>query len=296
MKKLWSLLCLLGSLQASAQTDIEQLSDEFSDAASLSQWKRFHEVEGFPDKIQWLAVKDGKLQLQPKASGWYADNQAPFLFKTLTGNFDVRARLKVSGKEAELPTIDWSLAGLMIRQPKRTDKTSWQPRQENWLFITTGVAEQTHLPVFEVKTTNNSLSNLKLRPAKAGWVELRIVRLEAAFILMARYEGQPWQILERFYRPVMMGPLQVGLNAYSCWNAIPASVKADPKVFNETVVDTPADLQLEVDYIRFKRPRVDLAQLPGYQASFGQLLFYTPANLLTDYTVSNEMILAIVGD
>ncbi|WP_276480152.1 hypothetical protein [Paraflavitalea pollutisoli] len=296
MKQLWSFLLLLGSIHASAQADIEQLSDEFSDEASLVQWKRFHDVEGFPDKIGLLAVKEGKLKLQPKASGWYADNQAPFLFKTLTGNFDVRARLKVSGKGTELPTIDWSLAGLMVRQPKRTDRNSWQPRQENWLFITTGVAEQTNLPVFEVKTTNNSLSNLKLRPAKAGWVELRIVRLEAAFVLMARYEGQRWQILERFYRPVMMGPLQVGLNAYSCWNAIPPSMKTDPKIFNERVVDTPADLQLEVDYIRFKRPRIDLTQVPGYQPAFGQVLFYTPANLLTDYAISNETILAMVGD
>lgn len=296
MKKIWPLLLLLGTFHASAQTDIEQLSDEFSDTSSLAQWKRFHDAEGFPDKIGQLSVKDGKLQLQPKASGWYADYQAPFLFKTITGNFDVRARLIVSGKDTELPTIDWSLAGLMVRQPKRTDKSNWQPRQENWLFITTGVAEQTNLPVFEVKTTNNSLSNLKLRPAKAGWVELRIVRIEATFILMARYEGQPWQILERFYRPVLMGPLQVGLNAYSCWNALPQALKADPKLFNETVADAPADLQLEVDYIRFKRPRVDLTQVPGYQPGYGQVLFYTPANMLTDYTLSNETILKLVGD
>lgn len=296
MKQLWTLLLLLVAMHATAQTDIDQLSDEFSDTAALTRWKRFHEVEGFPDKIARLSVKDGKLQLQPGVYGWYADYQAPFLFKTLTGNFDVRARIKVSGKSTELPAIDWSLAGLMVRQPKRTDKNSWQPRQENWLFITTGVAEQTNLPVFEVKTTNNSLSNLKLRPAKAGWVELRIVRIEAAFLLLARYDGQPWQVLERFYRPVMMGPLQVGLNAYSCWNAIPQPMKADPKVFNETVTDTPADLLLEVDYIRYKRPQVDLAQVPGFQAGYNGVLFYTPANLLTDYAISNETILKIIGN
>lgn len=297
MMKKWSVLFFACcTLQAAAQSDIGQLSDEFSDPATLTQWKKFHEAEGFPDKIQALQIADGKLLLEPRASGWYADYQAPFLFKTLSGNFDVRARIKVSGLKEEHPTIDWSLAGLMVRQPKRTNRETWQPRQENWLFITTGVAEQTNLPVFEVKTTSNSLSNLKLRPAKTGWVELRIIRLEAAFILLARYDGQPWQILERFYRPVMMGPLQVGINAYSCWNAVPPSVKGDPRVFNETVLDIPADLKLEVDYIRYKRPTVDLNQLPGYNPQFAGLLFYTPANLLTDYSISNEAILKLIGE
>lgn len=283
-------------MHATAQTNIEKLSDEFSDTIDLRQWIRFHEAEGYPNKIQSLLVKEGKLQLQPKASGWYADYQAPFLFKMLTGNFDVRARLKVTGKNNELPTIDWSLAGLMVRQSRQTDKNSWQPGQENWLFITTGVAEQTQLPVFEVKTTNNSLSNLKLRPAKPGWVELRIVRIDAAFIMMSRYEGQPWQVLERFYRPLLTGPLQVGLNAYSCWNNIPVHLQRDPKKFNETIADVPADLLLEVDYVRFKRPAVDLTQLPGYNTRYAEVLYYTPANLLTDYSVSNEMVLKLVGD
>jgi hypothetical protein len=282
---------------ATAQSGIEQLSDEFNDTTSLKQWSFFHVAEGFPNKVQSMGVNGGKLQLQPRASGWYADYQAPFLFKTINGNFDVRARIKVSGAQTALPTVDWSLAGLMVRQPKPTNKATWRLRQENWLFITTGVAEDTNLPVFEVKTTNNSLSNLKLRPAKSGWVEMRIVRIDAAFILLARYEGEPWQILERFYRPVLMGPLQVGLNAYSCWNAVPQDIKANPQLFNETVLDIPADLLLEVDYIRYKRPTINEKHLPAsYNVQYQGVLFYTPANLLTDFSVSNENLLKIIGD
>lgn len=297
MKNIWSLLLILSATTATAQSGIERLSDEFNDTASLQQWSLFHAAEGYPNKIKSVGVNQGKLELQPKASGWYADYQAPFLFKTITGNFDVRTKVKVSGANSTLPTVDWSLAGLMVRQPKQTNKETWRPRQENWLFITTGIAEQTDLPVFEVKSTNNSLSNLKLRPGKTGWVELRIVRVEAAFILLARYEGEAWQILERFYRPVMMGPLQVGLNAYSSWNAVPQQIKSDPKLFNETVLDTPSDLLLQVDYIRFKRPAINEAQLPrGYNAQYAGVLFYTPANLLTDFSVSNEEVLRIIGD
>jgi hypothetical protein len=294
-------VAVLLSAVAYTQADINSFSDEFSDSASLRQWSFFHQAEGFPDKIKTVDInkaKNGLLVLQPKASGWYADNQAPFMYKTVSGNFDVRAKLKVSGETDVLPSVDWSLAGLMIRQPKRTRQSDWMPRQENWLFITTGVADDTGLPVFEMKTTNNSMSNLKLRPAKTGWVELRIVRIDAAFILLSRYEGEGWQVQERFYRPVMMGPLQVGLNAYSSWNAIPAPLKRDAKAFNETIADAPADLLLQVDYIRFSQPKFDVRSFLAarFNTKYEQTLFYTVGNLLTDYSISNEEILKLIGN
>ncbi|MET0465584.1 MAG: hypothetical protein ABW007_20655 [Chitinophagaceae bacterium] len=298
MQSVLTAAAVLLSFYSFAQHPINSLSDEFNDTSSVSKWTFFHRVENYPDKIEKISVSNGMLNLQPKASGWYADNQAPFLFKMVTGNFDVRARIKVTGGSTELPSVDWSLAGLMIRQPKRTTSANWVPRQENWLFITTGVADDTRIPVIEMKTTNNSISNLKLRPAKTGWMELRIVRIDAAFILMSRTDGEKWQIQERFYRPVMMGPLQVGLNAYSCWNAIPPALKADPKIFNATITDAKADLLLQVDYIRFSLPEIDLKNSLGnkYDVRYERSLFYTPANLLTDYNISNEQLLALLGD
>ncbi len=298
MKNILSVIAALFSLCAFAQDQLRDLSDDFNDTSSLRQWSFFHQVENYPDKIQHLSISNGIMNLQPKASGWYADNQAPFLFKMVNGNFDVRARIRVKGESSDLPSVDWSLAGLMVRQPKTTTSANWMPRQENWLFITTGVADDTRVPVMEMKSTNNSISNLKLRPAKTGWIELRIVRIEAAFILMSRTEGENWQIQERFYRPVMMGPLQVGLNAYSCWNAIPLPLKADPKAFNETVAEAKADLLLQVDYVRFNRPETAIKNALGnkYDSRYEGTLFYTPANLLTDYSISNEQILALLGE
>jgi hypothetical protein len=293
-------MLVLSMAQVNGQAGIDVLSDEFNDSTTLQQWSLFHKIEEFPDKVKQLQVnrlQNGLLELVPKASGWYADFQAPFLFKMVTGDFDVRARVKVSGSGNKLPSVDWSLAGLMVRQPKRTRQNNWEPRQENWLFITTGVADDVNLPVFEVKTTSNSISNLKLRPAKSGWVELRIVRIDAAFIMLARYEGKPWEVLERFYRPVMMGPLQVGLNAYSSWNGIPASLKKAPKLYNETVADAPADLVLQVDYIRFGRPVFDATKLQGaYNRDYARTLFYTPGNLLSDHSISNQDILSLIGN
>ncbi len=83
MKKIghFILILSLATLSAIAQSGIEQLSDEFNDSTSLKKWSLFHIAEGFPDKIQSMGVNQGKLQLQPKASGWYADYQAPFLLK-----------------------------------------------------------------------------------------------------------------------------------------------------------------------------------------------------------------------
>lgn len=294
-------MILFSSLGLYAQDELQQLSDEFNDSSSLRKWSLFHQTENYPDKIREISINkksSGQLRLQPKASGWYADNQAPFIFKTVSGNFDVRTRIKVSGEQTELPSVDWSLAGLMVRQPKQTTRSNWMPRQENWLFITTGVADDTQLPVIEVKTTNNSASNLKLRPAKPGWVELRIVRIDASFILMSRYEGESWKIQERFYRPLMVGPLQVGLNAYSSWNAIPMELKGNAKAFNETVADVKADLLLEADYIRFSRPRYDFSKIAKgrFDNRYNQTLYYTAGNLLTDYFITNEELLALLGD
>ncbi|HYE54337.1 MAG TPA: hypothetical protein VD996_05820 [Chitinophagaceae bacterium] len=280
------------------ETPLEPLNDEFSDNASLQGWQKLHTIENFPDKIRHFSVSEGTMKLQPFASGWYGDYQAPFLFKTVSGDFDVRARIKVSGRQDSLPQSEWSLAGLMVRQAKQTTSAEWQPNQENWLFFTTGIAEPKGTPVFEVKTTNNSISNLKLRPAKAGWVELRIVRVQASFILMYRYTSQePWTIIERFYRPLLPYQLQVGINAYSGWNEVPNDIRKDPAIFNKTLLKDPtADIWVEADYIRFSRPVLNMEGLRALRNPNFNAPYYTPANLLTDYSVSNETVLSILGN
>jgi hypothetical protein len=257
------------------ETAIDSLNDEFS-VTGLNQWTWFHQAENFPDKVRISEVKDGLLHLQTYASGWYADWQAPFLYKTVTGNFDVRMRIKVSGLTASLPQTEWSLAGLMVRQPKV-------------------VAEPLISPVFEAKTTGNSISNLKLRPGKEGWVELRMVRLQASFILLYRYDNEAWTVLERFYRPLLPATLQVGLNAYSGYKGVPQNIAGTPKSFNETVVkEAPADMLVQVDYVRFARPKVDMEKLGIFLKNDFKAPYYTPFNLLTDYSLSNEDLLKLL--
>ena len=275
------------------EAPLDTISDEFNGAGPLEKWKQLHAVEGGPAKIKSMKAESGSLVLTPYATGWYGDYQGPFLFKTVGGNFDVCMRIQVSGEKDSLPQSEWSLAGLMVRQARPA--TNWEPRSENWLFLTTGIAEPKGSPVFEAKTTNNSVSNLKLRPAKAGWVELRIVRVQSSFLLMYRYDGEQWTLLERFYRPLLPYELQVGFNAYSGWNAIPNDIKADAALFNKTLQkELPADMKVQIDYVRFSRPALDMEKLralakPGFRAPY-----YTPANLLSDYAVSDAEVLGIL--
>ena len=281
MKKLLLLSLLALPLSAQPQQgpppqDVTKLSDEFGAPESLAAWSRFDAAEGWPDMLKRAEVKGGNLVLEPWTSGWYAEFHAPFLFKEVSGSFVATARVRVRGKEAEIPSEAWSLAGLMVREPRPQSGAKWEPRGENWLFLTTGIAHEIGKPVFETKTTVNSRSNLKLHPAKSGWVDLRIVRLGPNFILMSRYDGEGWQVRERFFRLDLPRTLQVGLNVYTGWNSA-LDFQDKPEKFNTTVLrDRKADAILEVDYIRFAKPPIpqnlDLATLTNYSLSDAELV------------------------
>lgn len=252
--------------------DISTLSDEFSSPATLSQWTRFDASEGWPDMTKRREIREGKLVIEPWTSGWYAEFHAPFLYKEVTDDFVVTARVQVRGKNSALPEEPWSLAGLMVREARPDSGKTWQPRGENWLFLTTGIAFDPGKPVFETKTTVKSRSQLKLAPARAGWVDLRIVRVGANFILLSRYDGEAWQVRERFVRTDLPRTVQAGLNAYTGWNSA-QDLQNDPQRFNTSVLkDRRADAILEVDWVRFSRPAVPQGTTIDASTTDAQLL------------------------
>lgn len=288
------LLCLMtallsfGVLAQNAQTDdLQGLSDEFTDEKSLANWKQFHEAEGWMTMTKTLDVNKtgaGNLYFEPTVSGWYEDFHGAFLFKEVTGDFLATTRLKVSGKTGELPTALWSLAGLMVREARPgVTKDSWNPHGENWLFFTTGIAEPAGQPVFETKSTANSRSNLKLRPAKTGWVELGIARVRSAFIMLYRYDGETkWTVQERFHRRDMKRTVQVGINAYSDWYSAREFHNAPLKFNTIAVKDGKADLVVHVDYVRFRRLPVKISPR-------------SDAGELTDFSLNNDELLKTLG-
>ena len=229
------------------------LADEFRDPGTLESWRRFDRVEGWPDHARRVVIdptRDGELVIEPHTSGWYEDFHAPFLFKEVSGDFVVTARVRADGVAHPTPRAAWSLAGLMVRAPRDITPRTWTPGGENWLFITTGVADDLDRPVIETKSTVNSRSALRLHPARAGWMELRITRRGAAFELASRYDGEDWIPRARFDRPDLPATVHVGLNAYSDWWTA-KSLHGDPLKFDTTVLaDGKPDLRLRVDWIR----------------------------------------------
>ena len=250
-----------------ASRDLDALSDEFTDSATFAgpqaRWRWFHEQNGWPTMLRPTPVgtaRPGALYLEPALSGWFADYHAPLLYQTVTGDFDVTARVRAASvRDADaLPRALWSLVGVMARAPRAVSPATWTPRGENWLFVTTGTAEAAGVPVIETKSTVNSGSNLKLRPARAGWHELRIVRLRETFLLLSRAEGEGWRVRERVLRRDLPSAMQVGVVAYSDGTSAPPEWR-DPQAHNtadpaaRARVGAP-DLGAHVDWVRFRRP------------------------------------------
>ena len=249
----------IAASQASSVDDLAPLSDEFDDARSLTNWKELAAVEGFPNRVQTLDVNTtslGHLYLVPYTCTWFQDYRGVFLFKEITGDFDVRTRIRATGKETEVPVRHYSLSGLMARAPRDITPETWEPWQENWMFITTGYGDahprREGKPQIETKTTKDSDSRLSLIVSRSGWVELRVVRLGSNFLMLYRYEGEDWKLSQRFVRPDLPQTLQVGMNAYTNSQAIPP----DQAAFIRTPTTEPGDLIVRSDYVRFQRPRV----------------------------------------
>jgi CubicO group peptidase (beta-lactamase class C family)/regulation of enolase protein 1 (concanavalin A-like superfamily) len=237
---------------ASAAAKALVLSDEFDNAATLANWQRFDVVEGWPSKTKRAEIRDGRLLLEPATSGWYADFQAPFLFKQVTGDFTAHTRVHVTGIGHDIPNALWSLAGLMVRAPRAGGMNAWTPNTENWLFITTGIAARAGQPVIETKTTVNSQSTLRLHDIAPGPVELLLTRRGAKFEL-AYSQGGEFRTLATFDRPDLPATIQLGVNAYTDWEST-GTLQNDPKRFNTTALTGAPDMLAAFEYLHIQQP------------------------------------------
>jgi hypothetical protein len=294
MKRFIPLLTLLTITNAFAQDDLSKLNDEFKSSESLKSWNQSHEREQIPSKIHKLTIENDNLILEPGISGWFQELQAPFVFKEVSGDFDVTARIKLTGLETEVPSAPWSLGGLMVRASRQTRGADWQPKEENWMFMTTGVAEEPGKIITESKFTANSRSSLKLRASKSGWITIRLVRSGYSFVYLYKFDGdKTWTVRERFYHMNMPMTLEVGVVAYT--NALSVGNKiyfTEPKTFNNNTFEQyKGDARLTVDYIRFKRPKVNFTS-----AGSNYWLDNVSKNNLTDYSITNEQLVKMLGE
>jgi len=129
------------------------------------------------------------------------------------------------------------------------------------------------------QNTENSVSDLSV---ESGWskAELRVVRIDDAFIMMARPEGGSWQIQKRYQRTDLSETLQVGMVAYTDWDTISGM---DALTFNNTAITTGnPDLVASFDFIRYQTAELDA----GNQG----------LDILDQGTVSDADLLLMFGD
>lgn len=207
MKRLFAALaCAVVAVPAATAGNPRALSDEF-DGTELTGWTVFRGDDFGDGTAHEVGVADGMLTIAPKRSWWVDDLEALYLYKPVTGNFVATMRVRVTGTETEVPQANWTLSGILVRDP-----ASGHGR-ENWIAFRTGNVNGAW--TYERKTTRASRSQLVLDPSPSGWVELRIARVGARFYLFKRSAAGRWVVHWSYTRGDLPRTLQVGIDGFS---------------------------------------------------------------------------------
>lgn len=300
MRNCAALLLAAPAFAGGSASDLTSLSDEFSHSGSIQAWSRIEFVEQW--NVSQLEVHDvdistpDAMTMIPYTVSWFQNYRGPFVFKLVDGDFVFTAHITVSGRDGvSVPQSQYSLAGAFIRAPRGITPATWTAGGENYVFLSLGHGDTTP-PSWqhEIKTTENSDSQLFLTPAPGPVTTLQIARIGDAVICLRRAPGQSWQIHGRFHRDDFPATLQVGVVTYTDWlkcqifdpfthNSValtpplPAGVD-DPNPF----IPFAPDLIARFDFARFARPQVP-AELDGLDLS-------DPGQ------VSDAALLAFLGD
>ncbi len=247
--------------------DVAALNDEFDDTTTLTAWTNETVVDDWPSQISILDVDTtapGALYVEPEVSTWFQDYRGVYLYKEVTGSFSVTSRVQAAGLSSDVPTSNFSLAGIMIRTPRHEAPGEWTPLQENWLFITTGTGNSPGTAQIETKNTVDGISVLKLTPGAIGWVDLRIDRTGDTYELYRRFEGEDWELARTIVRDDLPETVQVGMIAYTDWSSV-SGYPGGAEEFNQVLVTSPPgnrDLIAQFDYVRFSRPTEGVEYAP----------------------------------
>lgn len=295
----------------SVANDLVDLSDEFDDAATQTDWHRVNEVENWnADQLQIYDIdqtQPGRMVMAPHSVVWYQNWRGPMAFREVTGDFVITTEVHITDRDdIGIPDGDdipdeatFSLGGVMIRTPRSIadPAVDWLPGSmaddgtnngENYVFLSLGHGTNGQF-TFEVKTTRNSDSQLELTPVNSNTATLQLARIGNSVIALMQVPGQDWIVHRRYTRTDMPETLQVGLVSYTDWNK---AGDFDPFYHNNTTLDgtgfdaSPGesynpDLVAGYEYARYFRPQVP-AELQGVDlvnaATDEQLLSFLGAN------------------
>jgi hypothetical protein len=191
---------------AAAAGGLSSLSDEFNGSA-LTGWQTMQGDDFGDGTAHDVRVADGALALTPVRSWWVDDKEALYVWKQVTGDFVASMRVQVTGTKTAEPQANWSLSGILVRNPASTHAN------ENWIAFRTGVVNDSR--VYERKTTVHSRSILVLNASPSGWVDLRVARVGSRFFLLKRSSAGKWVRHWTYLRPDLPKTLEVGIDAFS---------------------------------------------------------------------------------
>lgn len=245
---------------ATVTTDpLAALSTSFDDPAEVDDWLVLSDVDGTPalhDTFDVDTTVQGALTLDPngyvapgladggQGPGWYQDRKGPMVYHEITGDFVVRAHVRVgtTASMTDVPSGTFNAGGFVLRDPSSSDPLR-QPDvgDERWMMFNIGM--QAWSSASELKTTfpdgpdagaeSGSSIFLTHTPALSAW--LVACRAGDRFSFWRRVDGQPdWEevtaqgqdlynnqvplvgpdfMTEGFERPDLPETLQVGLIA-----------------------------------------------------------------------------------
>jgi len=189
-------------------------NDEF-DVDSIDSWSLRHQVEGAPAQYSELNINQsvpGALVIVPTLTpGWFADGDAPLVFKEVTGNFSVETEAtaeSVSSPGLE-PGADFNSAGLMARN------ASGGSGPENHIMVNVGRQNSTIANSIgsESKSTINSSSQLDLQDGtNSGRLILCRVGSQFSTYRLLNNETE-WTQIGSIARDDLPDTLQVGMVA-----------------------------------------------------------------------------------
>jgi hypothetical protein len=168
-----------------------RLSDEFNDPSTLSSWQIAN--RDLATSLDIAVATPGNLTIVPRGltrNAWYADDQAPFVYKSVTGNFVAEISVRIASIASSDPNASpigqFNSGGFVVRDPSSAGRAGGSPLSSpighaSWVMYNMGF--QVNGFAREAKTTipgsAGSLSTLYLNatPSGVNSGRLRICRI-----------------------------------------------------------------------------------------------------------------------
>lgn len=227
-----ALFCVTTSI---IHAQVQLLNDEFNDGQTLDNWTNINDEEDNPiTQLEAYNINDstaGHFFIKPFTESWFNEYRGAYIFKYISGDFILTTEVIATGHDGvSLPSSDFSLAGLMIREPVANPDPDLDmiTGQQNYVFMAIGQAQNPGWN-FEIKNTCQSNSCLNIDNIPTNSSKIRLVRRGNQIIVLSQLQDSTtWQVRNRYDRGCTTcngcncnGPfsntVQIGLVAYTDW-------------------------------------------------------------------------------